>query len=72
MNISVLQIVKYIAYMLSIIVLTVFSLNTATHYFSFNGRTEIVVTSIVVFIISLLCTIVAKKLNVFPSPTIKR
>ncbi|AXT39556.1 hypothetical protein D1814_13145 [Alteromonas sp. BL110] len=72
MNISVLQIVKYIAYMLSIIVLTVFSLNTATHYFSLNGRTEIVVTSIVVFIISLLCTIVAKKLNVFPSPTIKR
>lgn len=72
MNISVLQIVKYIAYMLSIIVLTVVSLKTTTHYFSFNERTEIVATSVIVFIISLLCTLGAKKLSVFPSPTMKR
>lgn len=72
MNISILQIVKYIAYMLSIIVLTVFSLNTITHFFSLNGRTEIVVTSILVFIISLLCTLGAKKLKVFPKRKVEQ
>ena len=72
MNISIAQITKYVAYMLSIIVLTVVSLNTATHYFNFNGHTEIVATLVIVFIISLLCTLAAKKLNVFPSPLIKR
>lgn len=71
MNISLLQIVKYVAYMLSIIAITVFSLNTITHYFNFNGRAEIVTTSIVIFVISLLCTLAAKKLHVFPKRSVE-
>lgn len=72
MNKSILQIAKYVAYMLSIIVVSVFALNTFSSFFHIHEHAEIVITSIVIFVITLLCSIVAKKLNVFPSPTIKR
>lgn len=72
MNISIVQIVKYIAYMLSIIVVSVLALNTLSHFFSFDGNAEMAVTSAVIFVTTLLCTLGAKKLNVFPSPILKR
>jgi hypothetical protein len=72
MNISIVQIVKYIAYMLSIIVVSVLALNTLSHFFSFDGNAEMAVTSAVIFVTTLLCTLGAKKLNVFPYPILKR
>lgn len=72
MNISIVQIGKYIAYMLFIIVVSVFALRTLSYFFRFHEHAEMVITTTVIFVITLLCTIGAKKLNVFPSPIIKR
>ena len=72
MDISMVQIAKYIAYMLSIIIVSVFAINTFSPFFHFHEHAEMAITSAVIFVVTLLCTTGAKKLNVFPTLNIKR
>jgi hypothetical protein len=72
MDISIVQILKYMAYMLSIIVISVIMLNIVSYYFSFDGYAELMSTSTVIFITTVLCTLAAKKVNVFPKQNVKR
>ncbi|TKB03394.1 hypothetical protein E5672_10160 [Alteromonas portus] len=72
MDISMVQVAKYIAYMLSIIVVSVFAINTFSPFFHFHEHAEMAITSTIIFVITLLCTMGAKKLNVFPKLNIKR
>ena len=72
MDISLVQILKYMAYMLSIIVISVIMLNIVSFYFNFDGYAELMSTSTVIFITTVLCTLAAKKKNVFPKQNLKR
>ena len=67
MHNAFIQIAKYLAYMLTIIVAIVCIQNTLSSVFKLDGYTEIVLTASVVFLVTFICTCCAKKLNVFPS-----
>ena len=71
MDISIIQILKYMTYMLSIIVISVFMLKTVSYYFSFDGYAELLSTSTVIFLTTLFCTLGAKKLHIFPRRNIE-